>query len=159
MKKFATLAGAAALALIATGASAQNGTEIGVLDCVVEGGVGYVIGSTKDVTCTFKPGNAELRPEVYVGTINKFGVDVGITGATLMQWLVVAPSAEFYKPGSLTGDYAGATAEATVAAGLGANVLVGGSQESVALQPVSVQAQSGVNFAAGIAEFKLVGRQ
>jgi hypothetical protein len=70
-----------------------------------------------------------------------------------MSWVVFAPGK--LGPGALAGTYAGATAEATFAVGLGANVLVGGSQSSVALQPVSVQGQTGLNIAAGLAKFTL----
>ena len=50
--------------------------------------------------------------------------------------------------GSLGGIYDGISAEATVGAGVGANVLVGGTAGSVHLQTVSVQGQLGLNVAA-----------
>ena len=65
-----------------------------------------------------------------------------------------APTANV-APGSLAGTYAGATASATVGVGLGANVLVGGSGNSIALQPVSIQGTTGLNVAAGIAAMTL----
>ena len=55
----------------------------------------------------------------------------------------------------LTGTYTGASAEVSVAAGLGANVLVGGSNRTVALQPLSVQGQVGLDIAAGIGQLEL----
>ena len=57
--------------------------------------------------------------------------------------------------GMLTGTYVGASAEASIAAGLGANVLVGGSNRAVALQPLSVQGQTGLNIAAGVSQLDL----
>ena len=132
--------------------------KLGVLNCTVEGGTGWVFGSSKNLACTYAPADGSAE-EVYVGTINKFGVDIGVTGKTLMSWAVVAPADSAYASGQLAGDYVGATAEATFAAGLGANVLVGNSDSSIALQPVSVQAQEGVNVATGIAELKLVAAQ
>src|SRR4029079_3515313 len=60
--------------------------------------------------------------------------------------------------GVLAGGYGGATAEATIGGGLGANVLVGGLQRSIALQPVSVGAQRGLNAAAGIGGLELYAR-
>lgn len=91
--------------------------------------------------------------EVYVGSITKFGLDLGATAGGEMVWAVYAPSTR--KFGALAGNYGGATAEATVGAGLGANVLVGGSDRTVALQPVSVQGQAGLNVAAGVADLQL----
>ena len=90
--------------------------------------------------------------EVYVGSITKFGLDLGATAGGEMVWAVYAPTTR--KFGALAGHYGGATAEATVGAGLGANVLVGGSNRTVALQPVSVQGQAGLNVAAGVAELR-----
>ena len=91
--------------------------------------------------------------EVYVGSITKFGLDLGATAGGEMVWAVYAPTTR--KFGALAGNYGGATAEATVGAGLGANVLVGGSDRTVALQPVSVQGQAGLNVAAGVADLRL----
>jgi len=104
------------------------------------------------LTCMFTPSQPGPR-EVYVGSITKFGLDLGATAGGEMVWAVYAPTTR--KFGALAGDYGGATAEATVGAGLGANVLVGGSDRTVALQPVSVQAQAGLNVAAGVAELRL----
>lgn len=151
------LAGAAAMtAIVATlsPAAAQERIEAGNLECIIEGGAGFVIGSSKDLSCTFTPVDRTKPAEAYFGVVNKFGLDVGVTGTTVMQWLVFAPTADLGM-GALAGDYVGPTAEATAALGLGANVLVGGSRDTVALQPVSVQAQTGLNVAVGVAEFQL----
>lgn len=150
------LAGLAMLPLaVAAPAAAQEGIELGVLECVIEGGTGYIIGSNKDLACTFKPTESSFAPESYVGAVNKFGLDVGTTDKTLMQWLVLASNNNVYAPGALAGDYVGATAEATAAVGAGANVLIGGSSRSFTLQPVSVQSQTGLNVAVGVSQFQL----
>ena len=91
--------------------------------------------------------------EVYTGSITKFGIDLGVTGGGEMIWVVYAPTNKLF--GALAGHYGGATAEATVGAGVGANVLVGGSNRTVSLQPVSVQGQAGLNLAVGVAELDL----
>jgi hypothetical protein len=91
--------------------------------------------------------------EVYVGSISKFGLDLGATSGGQMVWAVYAPSSR--RHGALAGHYGGASAEATVGAGVGANVLVGGSNRTVTLQPLSVQGQEGLNVAAGVAELEL----
>jgi hypothetical protein len=146
---------AAAAACLATPGAAQQRTEIGLLDCVIEGGAGFLVGSQKDLTCTFTPANGSQPAEAYVGTVTKFGLDVGVTGPTLMRWLVVAPTGNPLPAGSLAGDYVGASAEATAGIGAGANVLVGGSNQTIALQPVSIQAQTGLNLAVGVSSFRL----
>ena len=92
--------------------------------------------------------------EHYTGHISKFGVDIGYTQAGIMVWAVFAP-ASAPTSGALDGDYAGATASATVGVGVGANALAGGFQNSVALQPVSIEGNTGLNIAAGVAGLTL----
>ena len=154
MKRFA-LAAVFALASAPLAAQAQQGVELGLLDCMVAGGAGFVIGSTRDVSCTYQPADAAMPAEAYFGVINKFGLDIGVTGTTIMQWVVLAPTTDIYQPGSLAGDYVGASAEASVGIGAGANLLIGGSETSFTLQPLSVQAQTGLNLALGVAELQL----
>ena len=124
----------------------------GTLNCDVSGGIGFVVGSQRQVNCLFTP-NYPAPPEQYIGTITKVGLDVGFTGAGQLVWGVQMSTSR--RRGVLAGNYAGASAEATVVAGLGANVLVGGSDRSIALQPLSIQGQVGLNVAAGIAEIAL----
>ncbi len=130
---------------------AQAREQIGVLECNVSPGVGLVITSSRALACRFMPTHG--GPEYYVGTIKKLGLDVGVSGAGRLVWGVFAPSANGAHP--LAGHYLGVTAEASVGAGLGANVLVGGSDRTIALQPVSVSSQSGLNIAAGVGELTL----
>ena len=143
-------------AMTAVPASAQEGgVELGVLSCVIEGGTGFIVGSTKDLSCTFEPARTEFEPEPYFGVVRKYGLDIGTTGETFMRWLVLAPTANIYAPGALAGDYIGASARASVGVGVGANLLVGGSGSSFTLQPLSVEAGTGVNIAVGVSEFQL----
>lgn len=152
MKKMILAAALIAFGLAASPASADNrGVKIGVLTCNVEGSVGMIIGSSRGVDCVFE--GTVGRRERYTGTIGRFGLDVGVTNKGVMAWAVFAPGK--LKPGALAGRYAGASAEASIAVGLGANVLIGGSNKSVALQPLSVQAQTGLNLAAGVASLRL----
>jgi hypothetical protein len=129
-------------------AEAQTRTRVGMLACDVSAGIGLVVGSQRTVACSFTPA-AGGRRQTYVGRITRFGLDLGVTGGGELLWAVYAPT-DSMSPSQLAGTYAGAGAEASVAVGLGANVLVGGSQDTVALQPVSVQAQTGVNLAIGV---------
>ena len=153
-------AAAALLATVAFSATTvptkADSVELGLLECVVEGGTGFIFGSSKDLSCEYTPANQDAATEAYFGVINKFGVDIGVTGATVIEWVVLAPTSDYeYTIGSLAGDYRGVSAEATAAAGAGVNVLVGGSDNTFSLQPVSVQAQEGVNVAVGVAELQL----
>ena len=141
-----------ALCLAAPVASAKDGVKIGVLTCHIEGGAGFIIGSSKAVDCVYEPAGGK-RAENYEGSIGKLGIDIGVTGDTVVVWAVFAPGS--VKRGALKGTYGGASAEATVIAGLGANVLIGGFNRAINLQPVSVQAQSGLNIAVGIAGLSL----
>lgn len=151
-------ASACAVALFAASAPAQaqdGGVQLGQLVCEVEGGAGFIFGSSKNLTCTFTPANDSFPQETYTGVINKYGVDIGVTGDAVILWTVVAAEFDVYAPNALAGTYRGATASAAFAAGLGANVLVGGSDETFALQPVSISAAEGVNVAVGLAEVVL----
>jgi hypothetical protein len=142
----APIAGALALP-----ANAASGVKIGSLNCTVAGGVGLILGSSKGMNCIFHPVGGE--PEDYTGSVTKLGIDIGITGTTYIAWAVFAPGR--VNRGALEGSYSGASAEASIGLGLGANVLLGGSRRSIALQPISVQGQTGLNIAAGIARMDL----
>jgi Protein of unknown function (DUF992) len=155
-KKFRLMLGAAlaagALAFAGAADAAPHGIKVGTLTCNVASGWGFVFGSSKDLHCTFR-GNQD-RHEHYSGSISKFGVDIGYTEGGVLVWGVFAPSSDI-RPGSLEGDYAGATASATVGVGLGANVLIGGLDKSIALQPLSVEGNKGLNVAAGVGAISL----
>lgn len=155
MKKLIATLAVTASAAMPLPLQAQEGVELGILDCVIEGGTGFIIGSSKDIRCTFKPADSGNAPEAYFGVVRKYGLDIGTTGAVFMQWVVVAPVANRYVAGALAGDYVGASAGATVGVGAGANVLVGGSGSTFTLQPVSVEAQTGLNVALGVSQFQL----
>jgi len=149
----AALVGAAAVAaavIIPANAQSQR-VQVGTLACSISAGVGLIVASQRNVSCNFQPDGGP--PEAYTGTMTRVGVDVGFTSGGAMVWGVFAGTNRY--AGMLSGTYAGATAEATVAAGLGANVLVGGSNRSVALQPLSVQGQVGLNVAAGVGALEL----
>ncbi|MBI3674685.1 MAG: DUF992 domain-containing protein, partial [Rhizobiales bacterium] len=129
-----------ALGLSVTGAQAASGVKVGLLTCRVDAGVGYIIGSSKKVACVYEPGRGG-KLEHYAGRIGKLGVDIGFTNQSVVAWAVFAPGK--INRGALKGDYAGASVEATVIAGLGANVLIGGFRKTINLQPISIQAQTG----------------
>jgi hypothetical protein len=155
MREF-TILGAVTGSILAAGAllaqiSAED-VKGGTLTCDISGGIGFIIGWRKALNCSFVP-SLPGPPEFYSGVINKLGVDLGGTRGGVMVWAVFAPTTR--AAGFLAGTYAGASAEVTVGGGIGANMLVGGSFRTVALQPFTVQEQTGINLAAGIAEIEL----
>jgi hypothetical protein len=156
MKTFRLMLGAAIAAAGLATASAANaapaGIKVGELTCNVSSGFGFIFGSSKDLHCTFRPSGHPR--EHYIGTVNKYGVDIGYTEGGILVWGVFAPSSDV-APGALSGNYAGATAAATIGVGLGANVLIGGLSRSIALQPLSIEGNQGLNVAAGIGSITL----
>jgi hypothetical protein len=154
LNSFATGCAAVALALITVPATAQEAgrTRVGTLTCSISPGVGMIIGGQRQLGCIFASARGRAR-EAYQGTVGTLGLDIGATSGGQLTWAVVAPTT--LRRAALAGTYAGATAGATVGAGVGANVLVGGSDRTVALQPVSVQAQTGMNIAAGVSTMEL----
>ena len=143
--------GAATLAMSGASFAQSSGVNVGSLQCRVAGGMGFVFGYSKDMDCLqVRTDGSGAR---YVGTINKYGVDIGFTKEAQMVWLVFAPGT--LQPGALSGGYAGATATAAAGVGVGANVLVGGNARQITLQPVSVEGSVGLNVAAGVGEIQL----
>ena len=147
------LGAAVALGMLAVGpmappASAQSGVNVGVLTCHVSSGWGFVFGSSKSLRCTFSP--APGKNENYAGTINKFGVDIGYS--QIGRHRVGGAGADRQRrPGRARGTYVGATASVSAGPGVGAHVLVGGSEHSISLQPLSIEGNTGLNVAGGIA--------
>lgn len=131
--------------------AAESQMKSGVLTCNVDSGWGFVVGSSRNLRCTFTGGK---RVERYSGEIKKFGIDIGYLQSGVIIWGVLAPTTEL-GAGALTGEYGGVTAGAALGIGANANVLVGGSDKSISLQPLSVEGDKGINIAAGIATISL----
>lgn len=142
----------AAVLSVPAEAQAPRRVQVGTLNCSLSAGIGLVVGSQRNVNCIFRP-DPPGPEEAYTGTMTRVGLDVGVTTGGAIIWGVFADTNRYY--GMLAGTYAGATAEMSIAAGLGANVLVGGSNRTVALQPLSVQGQVGLNIAAGVGALEL----
>jgi hypothetical protein len=121
--------------------------KVGELTCGVASGFGYIFGSSRKLHCTFRvSGHPD---ENYEGTLNKFGIDVGYNAGGVVVWSVFSASSDL-AAGALSGTYTGATANATVGVGLGANVLVGGSNRAIVLQPFAIGGNKGLDVAAGV---------
>ena len=131
--------------------SNSAGFKVGTLTCHFDTSVGWLIGSVKEADCLYKGINGE--EQLYSAELSRLGVDVGVTSAQTVVWAVIAPGKA--QPESLEGTYLGASAEATAVVGVNANALLGGFKKSIALQPVSIGAQTGVNVAAGIGSLRL----
>lgn len=150
-----TLAAIVALGMLGltTEASAQARAKVGSLTCNLAPTVGFIIGSSQRLSCTYTP-DGPFPPETYVGNLSTVGLDIGFKGGGRMLWAVFAPTSG-YPRGALAGTYVGASADVAVGLGLGANALIGGSRRSIALQPLSVEANTGVNLAAGVSRLRL----
>jgi hypothetical protein len=142
--------------LVASLASAsalpQPAYRAGILQCQGGQNVGFVVGSATSLECVFQ--SEGRRPEPYIATVHRFGLDLGVTDQTRLSWAVNAPTGRVGR-GDLAGNYGGVGANASVGVGGGGNFLVGGPQNSYALQPLSVQGQTGLNVAAGVANIEL----
>lgn len=152
MKKLALAALVVSAGLVGQAEAGQ--VKLGVLRCSVEGGIGYVITSSKGLDCTFRSSRDGSR-ERYTGVVTKIGLDIGETSQGEMVWSVFAPSYN-YADGALAGSYYGVNAEASVVTGGGLNVLVGGWKNSINLQPLSAQAQTGLNLAVAVTSIDLI---
>ena len=157
MRRSSILAGVAATLVVASFAGAQaqaplNRVQVGVLECRGGASIGFIIGSVTNLGCVLR---VEGMPEDrYIATIRKVGIDLGITEESGLAWGVYAPVARL-GPGDLSGNYAGAQGSASVGVGAGGNVLIGGSNNSIALQPLSLQGQVGLSVAAGLESLEL----
>jgi hypothetical protein len=133
-------------------ANAMPPVRAGILQCRGGQNIGFVVGSATSLECVFQ--SEGRRPEPYIATVHRLGLDLGVTDQTRLSWAVNAPAGRVGR-GNLAGNYGGVGANASVGIGGGGNFLVGGPQNSYALQPLSVQGQTGLNVAAGVANIEL----
>ena len=154
MRRFLLLAAAAVTMLASSiaGAYAQQRVQVGILECRGGASIGFIVGSVTNLGCVLR---ADGMPEDrYVATVRKVGLDLGITQESALAWGVFAPVVRL-GPGDLAGNYVGAQGSATLGVGVGGNLLIGGSANSIALQPLSVQGQVGISVAAGLESLEL----
>ena len=147
------LAVLAMLLPVTAGAGAASKVQIGTLDCAVGPGKGLIFRTVRELKCEFVSSSGGVEP--YFGVVERFGLEIGSTERSVIKWIVLASTLDGYRTGGLAGDYTGVSAEVTAGAGLGANALVGRSEDGFILQPLSVQGQEGLNLAAGISVFQL----
>ena len=154
LKTTLALAAATALSLPLLAMPASAEVNVGTLGCHSDGSTGFIIGSSDELVCEFTPAGNGQR-EVYAGTLNTYGLDIGVTGRTVMTWAVVTADGNAYQQSALSGTYIGASADASVVVGGGGKILVGGANDSFSLQPLSIQAQEGINAAIGVSKLTL----
>ncbi|MEL4073362.1 DUF992 domain-containing protein [Ochrobactrum sp. GPK 3] len=158
MKVFiSTIAAVAALSCVSAVAAPQTQqvktTQLGLLRCEVEGGVGYIVGSSKAVKCEFSHRDGTV--EKYKGRLGKLGLDIGITGKSYLKWMVVTSAGHRVGDAALEGTYAGVSVGGAFGLGLGVHALVGGSHKQIGLQPFSTAGTTGANIAAGATSLTL----
>jgi len=147
---------ATAIVFVAAGAPSAFAdgltTKTGLLTCNVARGFGWIVGSSRTVQCEYHSTGGST--EHYSGTISKIGIDIGYLAPIVIAWAVVAPSA-IPSYGALAGNYFGGAAQAAVGVGGGVNVLLGGFERSIALQPVSIEGDTGLYIGVGVAAMNL----
>jgi hypothetical protein len=150
-----TLAALALIVILAAPADAQSPqwTQAGMLRCVVNPSIGFIIAGHQSMECNFTP-NGPLPPQPYQGALNMVGLDIGISAGGVFGWAVLAPTTGI-PAGALAGEYVGASGDIGLGVGVGTNVLIGGSGRTVALQPISLEGSVAVDVALGVSALKL----
>ena len=138
----------------ATAQAPQHWTQVGGLMCKVNPNIGFIIVGHQPMECTYTPSLAPAPPEYYDGAINTVGLDLGISAGSILGWGVFAPT-HGLPAGALAGEYVGASGDLGIGVGAGANVLVGGSGRTIALQPLSLQGSMAINVVLGVSSLKL----
>ena len=151
--RIAAIAAAAAFAGIAAATPASAAVEVGVLKCQVAPSVGYVVASERHMRCWFTPTYGG-RTQHYTGRAGRIGLDLGVTNEAVLVWGVYAPTRHLTRK-ALAGTYAGGSAGAALGAGVGANALLGGSHNTIALQPLSGEGSTGWSVALGVTALSL----
>ena len=131
----------------------QKWTQSGMLSCKLNPSIGFVIFGHQSMECLFVP-SRRGPPQRYEGALNTVGIDIGVIGTGGLAWAVLAPTSGI-AAGALAGEYVGASGDVAVGAGIGANVLIGGSQRSIALQPLSVEGSVALNVTLGLSALQL----
>jgi hypothetical protein len=156
-KNLVKLASVAMIALLGpTLAFSQQqppGVQVGMLSCNLAPSIGLIVAESQRMSCRFAP-NGPYPPQTYHGVMNTVGLELGVTAAGVMAWGVFAPS-QGTPAGALAGEYVGASSDIALGVGVGANVLFGGSNRTIALQPLSVEGQAGIDVSLGVSGLTL----
>ncbi|WP_029352279.1 DUF992 domain-containing protein [Bosea sp. 117] len=148
----AALVAGAAGALATPAAAQQRRVEVGTLECRGSKSISFIVGSRRTLDCVFNSVRGVRYP--YEGSIRRFGLDLGVTGRNVLVWTVLAPTRRIAQK-DLSGTYVGVSGSVAVGLGVAGNALLGGSNNTIALQPFSVEGQTGVNIAVGVGDLTL----
>lgn len=151
----ATLGAFALTCIVALPAHAER-LRVGRLVCTATPRVGLIFGSAQDLRCVFRSASSR-RQYSYEGRIRRVGLDIGVTTGSVLSWAVFARNSRI-GPGTMRGNYVGASANVAFGLGLGANVLIGGSRRTIVLQPLSIESTVGLNLAASVTNLTLGAR-
>jgi hypothetical protein len=152
-RRLLAIAAAVAAIFAVSPANAQHYERIGTLECRVAPSVSHIVGSYRTAGCTFYPIN-NRRAHRYRADIGRIGLDLNVSAGGVLVWAVHAHNRRLY-PGDLRGAYTGASGNIALGLGVGGNVLVGGSKNTVALQPLSGEGNIGVGLSIGAARLVL----
>lgn len=145
-----------ALTLAATVNAANPATpqvSAGLLECRGEFATGYGFGSSRKVRCEFRPSVG--MNHYYSGTLDRIGLDFGVSDQASMLWAVLATSPNL-DPGALAGTYVGLSTGFALGPGFSANMLAAqDAGRQVTLQPLSISADSGLSLSLAGATLKL----
>src|SRR5258707_2040382 len=117
----------AALMAPLAAADAMPPFRAGILQCQGGQNVGFVVGSVTSLECVFQ--SEGRRPEPYIATVRRIGVDLGFTEQTRFTWAVSATNGRLGR-GDLAGSYGGVGANRSVRFGGGGNFPVGGPADA-----------------------------
>jgi len=157
LRNFLLIATLTLTVMLSSPAGAQNWTQVGTLSCKVDPNIGFIIVGHQPMQCVYNqaPGSLpQVPPQSYDGAINTIGLSIGISAGSVLGWAVFAPTTGM-PAGALAGEYVGVSGDVGIGLGAGANVLVGGSNRTIALQPLSLQGSVALNVVAGLSSLKL----
>ena len=157
MKCFSFLLAALVMAYtpLATAEEGAKG-QIGIITCDYIPGskVNLLIHSSASFNCVFEHGG---QKDYYDGEAGiGLGLDLQWTERSTMAYSVMASTGtDMDWSTALTGTYTGGKASAALGVGLGAAVLIGGSNDSVGLVPLAIEGSTGIGATAGIGYLSL----
>ena len=134
-------------------APARRATQIGTLACDVSGGVGMIVTSKKAMVCTFTNVARRVARSMRARSASSASTSARRPAARCV-WTVFAPTVAPCAARSRANMPAPRPRRPS-SAGSARTCCVGGSNRSIALQPVSVGGQAGLNLAVGVADLQL----
>ena len=157
LRKYLLLAALGVGAIFSEHAAAQSWTQVGTLSCRVDPNIGFIIVGHQPMQCVYTQAPSavpQMPPQSYDGALSTVGLALGVSTGSVLGWAVLAPTSGV-PAGALAGEYVGVSADVGLGLGAGANVLLGGSNRTVALQPLSLQGSTAINVIAGVSSLKL----